>query len=216
MSAQTQNNPAAIQNIALPDLGDAVPNRGNPFSKVFGRIVLRLTGWRLEGELPDLPRFVIIAAPHTSNWDFVYGMSCVFAIGLSVKWMGKDSLFKPPFGGVMRALGGIPIERSEKHGVVESMAEEFNRHDKLVVAITPEGTRGRVQKWKTGFYYIAEKAGLPIVTGFIDYKRKCMGFGPMITPGGDIDEDLKNIRSFYSTITGKRQELFNPDAIRKQ
>jgi 1-acyl-sn-glycerol-3-phosphate acyltransferase len=208
------SNPANLQTTALPLLGDEVPRRGNLVSRFIGRTILNLTGWQLEGQLPDLPRFIVIAAPHTSNWDFVYGMAGVFAIGMDVQWMGKHTLFKRPFGGIMRFLGGIAIERTEKHGVVDLIAEEFKQRNKLVVAITPEGTRSRVEQWKTGFYYIAEKTGLPIITGFLDYSRKRLGFGPVVFPSGDMPADLQRITSFYKTISGKKTHLFNPDAIK--
>ena len=191
-----------------------MPTRGNAFSRGLGKAFLKITGWRLQGALPDLPKFMIIAAPHTSNWDFVIGMAGVFAIGLNVHWMGKHTLFKRPFGCIMRGLGGVPIERAARHGVVDLIVEEFRRREQFLLAITPEGTRGRVDKWKTGFYYIALQSKLPVVPGFLDFGRKHLGFGPMIHPSGDADADLRLIRDFYANIQGKRPELFSPDAIR--
>lgn len=199
----------------IPQLGKAVPRRGNAITRVLGRAFLKVIGWRLEGELPDLPKFVIIAAPHTSNWDFIVGMAGVYAIGLKVQWMGKHTLFKPPFGGIMRRLGGIPIERSESHGVVEIMVDEFKKRKQLLLAITPEGTRKWVDKWKTGFYHIAFRSELPIVTAFMDFRRKSLGFGPIVYPSGDLNRDLQTVFDFYVQIAGKRAELFNPEAIRK-
>lgn len=162
-----------------------------------------LFGWRTEGELPDIPKFVLIAAPHTSNWDLPVMLCLGFAFRTRLFWMGKDSLFGRPFGAVMRWLGGIPIDRSKAHKVVEQSAEHFRKADSLVMVVPPEGTRQKVRYWKTGFYRIAESANVPIVLGFLDYRRKVGGIGPVVVPTGDIEADMEKIRAFYAKIIGK-------------
>jgi 1-acyl-sn-glycerol-3-phosphate acyltransferase len=171
---------------------------------------LKITGWRAEGRLPDIPKFVLIAAPHTSNWDFPIGVFTAFALKAKIYWMGKDSLFRPPFGLFFRWLGGIPVDRSRSNNVVEHTIRRFINNEKLIVAIPPSGTRKKVMKWKTGFYYIARGAGVPVVLAFMDYRRKAGGFGPVFIPTGDIESDIKEIRAFYSGIHGKNTVTEEP------
>lgn len=174
---------------------------------------LRIFGWRYEGQLPDVPKYVMIAAPHTSNWDFPITMFLAFAFNMKVYWMGKASLFKRPFGPVMRWLGGIPIDRSKANNVVENTIAVFNEHEKLVIVVPPEGTRNKVSYWKTGFYRIACGANVPIVLGYIDFRRKAGGIGPVVIPTGDIEADMYAIYSFYAGITGKYPEKSSAAAI---
>lgn len=175
--------------------------------------ILRISGWRIEGCLPDIPKIVLIAAPHTSNWDFPFTLFIAFATKAKLYWMGKDALFRRPFGGLFRWLGGIPIDRSRSNNVVEQMIRQFNSSDKLIVTIPPSGTRKRVMKWKTGFYYIARGANVPIVLGFLDYRRKVGGFGPVFMPTGYVEADMKEIRSYYSGIHGKNSVTEEPFLI---
>jgi 1-acyl-sn-glycerol-3-phosphate acyltransferase len=172
------------------------------------RRILALFGWRLVGALPATPKYVIIAAPHTSNWDFIVAILAAAAFGLRINFMMKDELFRPAWGWFFRALGGIPINRRSNNNVVQQMVQRFAERERLALVIPPEGTRSKVTKWKTGFYYIALGAGVPILLGFADFARKQVGFGPLITPTGDIEADLAGIRAFYSGIVGKRPELF--------
>jgi 1-acyl-sn-glycerol-3-phosphate acyltransferase len=172
------------------------------------RRILALFGWRLVGRLPATPKYVIIAAPHTSNWDFIVAILAATAFGLRINFMMKDELFRPPWGWFFRALGGIPINRRSNNKVVDQMVERFAEREQLALVIPPEGTRSKVAKWKTGFYYIALGAGVPILLGFADFARKQVGFGPLITPSGDIEADMAGIRAFYSGIVGRRPELF--------
>jgi 1-acyl-sn-glycerol-3-phosphate acyltransferase len=172
------------------------------------RRILALFGWRLVGALPATPKYVIIAAPHTSNWDFIVAILAAAAFGLRINFMMKDELFRPPWGWFFRALGGIPINRRSNNNVVQQMVQRFAERERLALVIPPEGTRSKVTKWKTGFYYIALGAGVPILLGFADFARKQVGSGPLITPTGDIEADLAGIRAFYSGIVGKRPELF--------
>jgi 1-acyl-sn-glycerol-3-phosphate acyltransferase len=166
-------------------------------------LMLKISGWRTEGFLPDIPKFVMIAAPHTSNWDLPIMLFVAFKLKGKIYWMGKDAMFKKPFSRLFKWLGGIPIDRSRSHNMVEQMIEKFNQWDRLILTIPPSGTRKRVSQWKTGFYHIAFGADVPIALGFLDYKRKVGGIGPVMTPSGEIEEDMGIIRAFYSTVTGK-------------
>jgi len=166
-------------------------------------LYLRLTGWTLEGTIPDTPKWVMIAAPHTTNWDFPVMLSVAFAFKVRLSWMGKTALFKWPFGAFFRYLGGIPVNRSKSENTVQRTVQVFNEVEALVLAIPPEGTRRKVRTWRTGFYHIAHGANVPIALGFIDYERKASGVGPIIQPTGDIDIDMKEIQAFYATVKAK-------------
>ena len=163
----------------------------------------RLAGWRFAGETPANKKYVVIAAPHTSNWDLPFMLGCALYFRVPLKWMGKHTLFKPPFSGLMKWLGGIPIDRTKNNDVVAQMVEVYNSADELVVAIPPEGTRSKVRYWKTGFYNIAYGADVPIFLGFLDYEKKIGGFGGRIDPTGDYAADLEKIKAFYAPITPK-------------
>jgi 1-acyl-sn-glycerol-3-phosphate acyltransferase len=166
--------------------------------------MLRWRGWQVSGVFPTLPKYVLIGAPHTSNWDFPLTLGICFALRAKIYWMGKDSLFRGPLGPLMRWLGGIPVTRSRSTSLVQQMVERYQRSDELVVAIAPEGTRDQVSEWKTGFYHIANGAGVPVVLGFLDYRRKTGGIGPVFQPTGDLERDLAEIRAFYADIEGFR------------
>ncbi len=169
-------------------------------------LVLRMLGWRTEGQIPDIPKYVLIAAPHTSNWDLIFTVTVAFAMRVKIYWLGKVAIFRPPFGPLFRWLGGIPIDRSKSHNVVEQSIQHFGNREELVLTVPPSGTRRKVSYWKTGFYYIALGAKVPILLGFLDYKRKVGGVGPVISPTGDIEADMEVIRKFYSSVTGKYPE----------
>ncbi|HKQ92806.1 MAG TPA: lysophospholipid acyltransferase family protein [Blastocatellia bacterium] len=174
---------------------------------------LKIIGWRLEGRLPDVDKLVVIAAPHTSNWDLPVLLSLGFSLRVKACWLGKHSLFKWPFGFLFRWMGGIPVYRSASHNMVEQTVETFRNSEKLILAIPPEGTRSKVSHWKTGFYYIALGAEIPISMGFIDYKRKVVGIGPTLYPTGDIEADMEVIRNFYATVTAKYPDKAGLPAI---
>jgi 1-acyl-sn-glycerol-3-phosphate acyltransferase len=169
-------------------------------------IILRIFGWRREGRLPDIPKFVMIAAPHTSNWDFPIALAVMFAYKMNLNWLGKESLFRWPFGGFFRWLGGVPINRSKQGDVVAQSIKAFKDRVKMVMVIAPEGTREKTRYWKTGFYHIANGANIPVVMGFLDYVRKVGGIGPSFMPTGNIDIDMRSIQEFYANITGKFPE----------
>ena len=173
-----------------------------------GRLALRLTGWRVVGGVSPAPKYVLIAAPHTSNWDFPVGLMVCFALRLKVYWMGKASLFPPVLGSVMRWLGGIPVNREKAGNLVQATVDAYQRNERLIVVVPPEGTRSRVRQWKTGFYYIAQGAGVPIALGYLDFRKKEAGLSRMFEPTGDIDADMAAIRAFYAGITGKNPDKF--------
>jgi 1-acyl-sn-glycerol-3-phosphate acyltransferase len=178
-----------------------------PFLKGFfhflGMICFKLTPWKIEGELPEKRRFVMIAFPHTTNWDMPITMTMAFAYRAELYWFGKDTLFRFPFGSFMRWMGGIPIDRRQSNNAVDLAADLFAKYDNLILTIPPEGTRKEVPVWKTGFYYIALKAQVPIVCGFLDYKRKVAGIGPVVYPTGNLAEDMNQIIDFYKGVQGK-------------
>lgn len=172
-----------------------------PLLRLLSSALLGLLGWRTRGmELPQ-QRFVLIAAPHTSNWDFPLMLLVVLKLRLRVYWMGKHTLFPRGLGWFMRWLGGIPVDRSAAHNVVEQTVRQYQEHDELVILNTPEGTRKKVERWKTGFYHIAHLAQVPILLGYLDTKSKEAGLADSFTPTGDLDRDMAEIRTFYA---GKR------------
>ena len=172
------------------------------------RGVTRIVGWQFVGEPPAAPQYVLIAAPHTSGLDFLAMLALDFAFQVGAVWMGKESQFRSPLGPVFRRLGGIPLDRNSRHNVVEQAVQAFQCSETMVLVIAPEGTRGRTKRWKTGFYYIALGADVPIVLGFIDYGLKTVGFGPALMPSGDIEADMEIIRDFYEDKKGKHLDKF--------
>ncbi|MFQ5569966.1 MAG: lysophospholipid acyltransferase family protein [Rhodothermales bacterium] len=192
----------------LPMLGEALPARGNRLSRGLGKTILRGLGWDFEGEIPNLSKMVVIAAPHTSNWDFVVAIATVLALGLQVHWIGKHTIFRPPFGWLMRWLGGTPVDRSKRHGLVAQVVALFVQHERFVFGVAPEGTRKRVDRWKTGFYHVAVGAQAPILPAYLDFPRKRVGVGPLVTPSGDLEADMQTIQTFYAQFTGKNPEQF--------
>lgn len=186
----------------LPHLGDALPQRGNAFSRGLGRAILRIGGFRFEGAMPNRPRFIGIVVPHTSNWDFVVMMSFALATGLRVSWLGKHTIFRGPLGRLWRWLGGIPVDRSAPQGVVEATTALFRQQPRCVLGLSPEGTRKAVTRWRTGFYHIALAAGVPILLVVLDLKRRVIGFGPLVTPTGNLEADLEAMYAWYAGVLG--------------
>jgi len=171
-------------------------------TRLFARLFLALTGWAAEGTRPDERRFVLIAAPHTSNWDLAYLLALTRVLDVRVSWMGKHSLFRPPLGWLLRATGGVPVVRHRRGDTVTQMAAAFANADSLALAVPAEGTRKYAPHWKSGFYHIARTAEVPIVMGFLDYRRRRGGFGPTLYPSGDVTRDMDRIRQFYADKTG--------------
>jgi 1-acyl-sn-glycerol-3-phosphate acyltransferase len=167
------------------------------------RLFMRLAGWRIDGTFPDLPKFVLIGAPHTSNWDFVLFLGVIFSLRADVRFMGKAELFRWPIGWFFRWCGGIPVDRKKSTGLVEQMVDAFNRSDKLILVIAPEGTRHHVVEWKRGFYHIAKSAGIPIVMAQVDGKNKVVRILEQVFhPTEDIEADLKTIKGYFEGTVG--------------
>jgi 1-acyl-sn-glycerol-3-phosphate acyltransferase len=169
---------------------------------------MRLTGWDFEGALPNEPKFVIIVAPHTSNWEFPLGVAALFTLGFRISFLGKHTIFRWPLGPFMRWLGGIPVERSISRDRVAEAVGAFNAADQLILVIAPEGTRKLVPRWKTGFYHIAHGAQVPIVPIFFDFRRKVIGLLPPFTTTGDQDGDISRIKEFFRGVTARHPENY--------
>lgn len=184
--------------------------------RALARLFLAATGWQPEGERPAPRRYVLIAAPHTTNWDFPYLLAFAEHFDMRIAWLGKASLFRPPFGGLMRRLGGIPIERSRRENRVAAMARVFSEHADLGLVVPAEATRSRTDYWKSGFYYIALTAGVPIVMAYLDYARKRGGIGPAFVPSGDVRRDMERVRAFYADKQGKYPRAFGPVRLREE
>ena len=177
----------------------------NTLLRGFSIAFLKLTGWKIEGSLPpDGQKSVLIAAPHTSNWDLPYTLMVAFVLRLNIYWMGKEQIFKPPFRGLMMWLGGIPVKRDSANNLVAASVQAIQAADgPLQLVVPPEGTRSKVRYWKTGFYYIATGAGVPIVLAYMDYERKLSGLGPVFHPSGDLEADMARIQDFYAPFKGR-------------
>ena len=181
----------------------------NWLERIIRRLLLlwfRRGGWTISGTLPPDPKFVIMGASHTSNWDFLVFLGTVQAPGRKVHFIGKHSLFRWPLGGFMRALGGIPVDRSSRQDLVSQVVAQFDAHDQFILVVAPEGTRSRTTNWKTGFYQIALKAGVPIIAAGPDFPSKRGVFGPVIRPTGNYAEDLEPAFAFFRTLTPRHPE----------
>ena len=175
-----------------------------------------MIGWRVDVTLPKEKKFVLIGAPHTSNWDLPLTLLCFWFLQKKITWVAKKQLFVGPLNTIFRALGGIPVDRSASTGFIEQIAQQFSEHQEMILALAPEGTRSKARYWKSGFYYIALAADVPICLGYLDYPNRVMGFGTMIIPSGNIDEDFEKIKLFYKTKMGKIPDNQGPIEIRSQ
>ena len=184
--------------------------------KLVARLFLYLTGWKAEGASPVHSKFVLIAAPHTSNWDLAYLLAFSAIFGVKISWMGKHSLFRWPMGPIMRAVGGVSVRRYKHENLVDTMARSFDDHESLCLTVPAEGTRGYVPHWKSGFYHIATLAKVPIHLGYLDYDRRCGGFGPAFIPSGDLRADMDEIRDLYSDKVGKFPERFGEVRLKEE
>lgn len=186
----------------LPRLGASIPRRGSRLLSAFGRFALRGLRFRVEGEVPDLPKFVIAVAPHTSNWDFVVGAAAMFALDLRLAFIAKHTLFRWPFGRLLRWMGGIPVDRASAHGVVSDAVDGFTRETRRILAIAPEGTRKRVAHFKSGFLHIARGAGVPVMLASLDYGARCIRLGPTFFPGEDVEAERRRVEDFFARVPG--------------
>lgn len=186
-------------------------------SKLIGKTYLKTFGWESVGPMPeDLNKGVFIAAPHTSNWDLPLMLAVAFELEADLSWIGKHTLFEGPFGEFFKRLGGIPVDRRSRNNAVEQIAEEIRKRDRIFLSIAPEGTRSLTEYWKSGFYYIAKTANVPIICGFLDYKTKTGGVGRVIDSQRPIGVVMDEVREFYKDMQGYRQEWFGPIQLREE
>ena len=176
-------------------------------ARTLGRFVLALFGWRVAGSIPKSKHTVIIAAPHTSNWDFIFLIAATSAIGVRINWLGKQSLFNHPLGFLMHGLGGIPVDRSQRNNMVDQICERFKSRVSLHLVVPPAGTRAKTDRWRSGFYHIARQADVPVIFGFLDYSKKLAGISNLNHLSGIVKQDMDKIRSFYADKIGKFPEL---------
>jgi len=172
------------------------------FFQILAGLGMRLAGWKVAGRLPDLPKFILIGAPHTSNWDFILFLGVIFKLGANVRFMGKAELFRSPFGFFFRYCGGIPVDRKKSNGLVEQMVQACQAAEHFILTIAPEGTRHHVAEWKRGFYHIATGAGIPISLAVVDGKQKTIQLGQVFTPTGDVEADLAAIQGYFAGKQG--------------
>jgi 1-acyl-sn-glycerol-3-phosphate acyltransferase len=188
---------------------DTTPPAG-PIARALARVWLWFFGWKIEGSVPPSIRAVAIAYPHTSNWDLPFMLAIAYRLGIRPSWLGKRQIFRRPFGGLMRWLGGIPVDRSARTNMVAQVVERFGEIDRLFLVVPPSATRHKAAHWKSGFYHIARGAGVPILCTFLDYSRKVGGIGPAVIPSGDLRADMDLIRAFYAGIQGRYPENQTP------
>lgn len=180
------------------------------------RAWFRLFGWDTEGEVPAVSKAVLIAAPHTSNWDLPHMLATSLVFRYRISWIGKHTLFRFPFGAFMRLLGGVPIDRSSPQGMVKAVADQLRLSERLVIAVPPSGTRSRRDHWKSGFYWIAHEAQVPVVCTFLDYARRRAGVGLSFVPTGDVKADMERVRAFYAPIRGRFPENETPPLLKEE
>ncbi len=183
--------------------------------KIFSKIILKLIGWHVDVTLPEEKKFVLIGAPHTTNWDLPLSLLCFWSAPINITWVAKKQLFAGPLNYFFRALGGVPVDRFVSTGFIEQVAQKFDGREEMIFGMAPEGTRSKTEYWKTGFYYIALAAKVPICLGYIDFPTRTIGFGQTIFPSGDIDKDFEQIKLFYKNKKGRYPENQGPVAIKK-
>jgi len=192
----------------IPELGPHVSRAHGPLGAALGRFMMGVRGWRIEGNLPDIPRMVLIVAPHTSNWDFPTGIWVKLSMRMGARFVGKHTLFRFPLGVFMRWLGGVPVDRNAATAFTSEAARAMREAERMTLVIAPEGTRKRTEKWKSGFYRIAMDAGVPIVAAGFDYPRKVVTFAPPFYPTGDYERDLAFLRGLYGPGMALRPENY--------
>ena len=190
----------------VPPLPPSAPRvRPNAFTRWLGRTILRLGGWHVSGTLPDLPKLVLIAAPHSSNWDGVWGFAAKLALGFEVRVLGKAQLFWWPLAPLLRSLGVMPLDRSSPQGTVGQAVAMIRASDRIWYALAPEGTRRRVERWKSGFWKIAHEAQVPILPAYFHYPERRIGIGPLFHTSGDMAADIAALRDWYRPWMGKHR-----------
>ena len=195
--------------LALPPNAPRMPL--NRFIESLGRAILRAFGWRMVGGFPDIPKAVVIAAPHSSNWDGLLGFGAKFGMGVKLSILGKDALIRIPLlGRILRWQGVIPVDRSAPHGVVGQAAQAIRDADRMWYAIAPEGTRRWVERWKPGFWHIARNAGVPVIPAYFDYANKVIGIGPPFELSDDMQADIARIQRWYKPYKGRNHDVLQP------
>ena len=184
----------------MSDIDGCFPQRGNAFSRALGKGFLGMFGWRLVDPFPNVPKAVVIGGPHTSNWDGIFTFAAMIQIGLDAHLMIKASAVSGVHGPLLRWMGALPIDRSKAGGVVEQSVEQFDGRERFVMVVAPEGTRSSAEQWKTGFYHIAHRAGVPIVLATADYQKKEIAFPAVVMPSGNMAEDIALIQSYYAKV----------------
>jgi 1-acyl-sn-glycerol-3-phosphate acyltransferase len=216
MTNQAASTSDAIPNFTPSSVMELKPTQCNKRRVRYwiGRAVLKMMRFEMRGEIPNVQRWVLIAYPHTSNWDLPVMLAVAFCYDLPLRWIGKHTLFKPPFGTLMRMLGGLSVDRRSRHNTVEQIAEIFEQHraagKPLVLAVPPEGTRGPVTHIKSGFYHMAAAANVPMIMGYLDWGRRISGAGPAVMPSGDMEADMEPFRRFAKDIVGKYPKNTGP------
>ncbi len=190
--------------------------RCNGFAHWLGKTIIKVTGWKVEGGVPNSRSMIIIAAPHTSNWDLFFLLGAAYSFRLSIHWLMKQSVFVPIVGPFLAYLGGIPVDRSKSNNLVKDLAERINTSEGLTLVVPPSGTRGYTDYWKTGFYRIALEANIPIVCGYLDYPNKIAGLGLSFTLSGDMTADMDKIRTFYAPMIGRHPESKSRIRLREE
>ena len=175
--------------------------------KFIGKVVMKVTGWKTAGHFPKDERVVLVAGPHTSNWDFILAMSLLLSLDVNIHWVGKQSIFKKGFRRILRKMGGIPVNRTNPEALRNEIQDITNKYKGFIIAISPEGTRKKVEKLKSGFLRIAQQTNSKIMLAGIDFSNKTFELGEFFSPSGDVEQDLKNIKQYFSNFSGKRPEL---------
>jgi 1-acyl-sn-glycerol-3-phosphate acyltransferase len=191
------------KNINIPHIDNNIPRLGNRFSEWLGKTVLSAMGWSFSGQFPTHRKMVITVAPHTSNWDFVLGLAVAFSLRLKISFFGKHSIFIPPFDRLLKRWGGIPIERSQTHGVVTQMTDKMIEADQMVLCLSPEGTRSKITQWKTGFLHIAHKSNVPVFLVGLDYGKKQVLLGESLMISENIPAEMNKIYQYYANVQAK-------------
>jgi 1-acyl-sn-glycerol-3-phosphate acyltransferase len=192
------------------------PIRVNVVLHWIGVFVARMTGWRLVGDLPETPKFLVICTPHTSNWDLPALLMLSWVMRIKGWWFAKHTVFWPPLGWMLRAWGGVPVDRSRHHSLVAQATHLFETNDAFVLGIAPEGTRSRIDCWRSGFYHIALSAKVPVVAAFLDFPSKSGGVAGTVHLTGDANADMDAIRALYAPFTGRNPELSGPIRIKEE
>ncbi len=189
----------------------------NGFAHWLGKTIIKLTGWQVAGAVPKHNRsMIIIAAPHTSNWDLFFLLGAAYSFRLSIKWLMKASVFVPVVGSALKFLGGIPVDRSQRNNLVSDLARQINESDGIALVVPPAGTRAYTEYWKSGFYQIALAANIPVVCGYLDYPNKIAGLGESFDLTGDVNKDMNRIRDFYKPITGRHPDQKSRIRLREE